>query len=189
MCWVDNDDIPLDNSGLELESSYLVNLFCLDFVVRLCVEVTAVIHRSPAKTSLNSSPPSAPHLRQWTGSTLVQIMACRLSAPSHYLDQCWNIFNWTLRNKLKWNLNQNTKLSIHEITFVSPAPPALVIFCYKCTCSTVMGPINLFRFLAPFCQFFAIHMVHSRRYDYLIVLKMMTQSCHADCVVVNCWYW
>ena len=27
--------------------------------------------------------------------------------PSHYLNQCWNIVNWTLRNKLKWNFNRN----------------------------------------------------------------------------------
>ena len=69
---------------------------------------------------------------------------------------------------------------------VAPAPPALVTFCYNCTCSTVMGPINLLRFLAPFCQFFAVYMVHLRCYDYQIVLKLMAQSCHADCVVVSC---
>ena len=37
-----------------------------------------------------------------------------LSAPSHYLNQCWLIINCTLRNKLHWNFNQNTKFSIHE---------------------------------------------------------------------------
>ena len=36
------------------------------------------------------------------------------SAPSHYLNQCWIIANFTLRNKLQWNVNQNTKLFIHE---------------------------------------------------------------------------
>ena len=25
--------------------------------------------------------------------------------PSRYLNQCWNIFHWTLRTKLDWNLN------------------------------------------------------------------------------------
>ena len=30
-------------------------------------------------------------------------------APSHYLNQCWLISNWTYRNKLGWNLNQNAK--------------------------------------------------------------------------------
>ena len=28
--------------------------------------------------------------------------------PSHYLNQCWNIVNWTLMNKPKWNLNRNS---------------------------------------------------------------------------------
>ena len=39
------------------------------------------------------------------------------SAPSHYLNQCWVIVNWILRNKLQWNFNQNTKLFIHKIAF------------------------------------------------------------------------
>ena len=26
---------------------------------------------------------------------------------SHYLNQCWNIIIWTLKNKFQWNLNQN----------------------------------------------------------------------------------
>ena len=36
--------------------------------------------------------------------------------PWHYLNQCqcWDIVNWTPRNKLQWNFNQNTKLFIHE---------------------------------------------------------------------------
>ena len=28
------------------------------------------------------------------------------SAPSHYLNQCLGIVNWTLRNTLQWNFNQ-----------------------------------------------------------------------------------
>ena len=36
------------------------------------------------------------------------------SVPSHYLNQCWFIINWTRRNKLQWNFNQNTKVFIHE---------------------------------------------------------------------------
>ena len=28
------------------------------------------------------------------------------TAPSHYLNECWNIVNWTLRNKLQWNFNR-----------------------------------------------------------------------------------
>ena len=36
------------------------------------------------------------------------------SAPRHYLNQCWVIVNWTLRNKRQWNFNQNEKKFIHE---------------------------------------------------------------------------
>ena len=35
--------------------------------------------------------------------------------PSHSLNQCWVIVNWTPRNKLQWNFNQNTKIFIHKI--------------------------------------------------------------------------
>ena len=32
----------------------------------------------------------------------------------HYLNQCWNIVNWTLRNKLHWKFNRNANIFIHE---------------------------------------------------------------------------
>ena len=64
--------------------------------------------------SLNSSPPSAAYMRQWIGSTLVQIMACRLFAPGHYLNQCWLIVNWTTRNIFQWSWNRNSILFIQE---------------------------------------------------------------------------
>ena len=56
--------------------------------------------------SSNSSPPSTAYI--WVniqiGSALVKRMACRL-----YLNQCWVILNQTLRNKLQWNFNENSK--------------------------------------------------------------------------------
>ena len=42
-------------------------------------------------------------------SSLVPVMAWSLSAPSHYMNQCWLIVNWTPVNKLQWNLNHNTR--------------------------------------------------------------------------------
>ena len=56
-------------------------------------------------------------MHQRIGSALVQIMACDLSAPSHYLNQFWNIVNWTLGNKFQWNFRQNTPISIQENAF------------------------------------------------------------------------
>ena len=66
---------------------------------------------------VNSSTCSAAYVRQWTGSLLLQIMACHLFGASHYLNQCWVIVNWTLKNKRQWNFNQNRKLFIQENTY------------------------------------------------------------------------
>ena len=52
----------------------------------------------------------------WTGSTLVRIMACHLGGTG-ILNQCWNIVNWTLRNKSLWNFNQNSYIFIQENAF------------------------------------------------------------------------
>ena len=40
-------------------------------------------------------------------------------APSHYPNQCWVIVNWTLRNKLQWNINRNSDIFIQENVFES----------------------------------------------------------------------
>ena len=37
--------------------------------------------------------------------------------PSHYLNQCWNIVNLNLRNKLQWNLKRNSHIIIQENAF------------------------------------------------------------------------
>ena len=39
------------------------------------------------------------------------------SAPSHYLNQCRNIINWSLRNKLQWHFNRNSNIFIQENAF------------------------------------------------------------------------
>ena len=68
---------------------------------------------------VKSSPLSAAYMHQRTGSSLLQIMDWLVAwlVPSHYLNQCWNIVNQTLRNKLLWKSIPNTKLFIHENTF------------------------------------------------------------------------
>ena len=39
------------------------------------------------------------------------------SAPSHYLNQWWDIVNWNLRNKFQWNLERNSYIFIQENAF------------------------------------------------------------------------
>ena len=44
-------------------------------------------------------------------------MAWRRPGAKPLSDQCWNIANWTPRNKHKWNLNQNWYIFIQENAF------------------------------------------------------------------------
>ena len=36
------------------------------------------------------------------------------TAPSHYLNHCWNIVKCTFSDKLQWNFNRNSNIFIHE---------------------------------------------------------------------------
>ena len=69
----------------------------------------------PLICALNKHLPLVPHIcvsesgQHWFRKWLIAY-----SAPSHFLNQCWVIVKWTLRNKLQWNFAQNTKLFIHE---------------------------------------------------------------------------
>ena len=49
-----------------------------------------------------------------SGSTLAQVMTCCLTAPSHFLNQCWHIVNGILCIKLSWNLNWHITRSIQK---------------------------------------------------------------------------
>ena len=40
-----------------------------------------------------------------------------LSAPSHYLNHCWNIVNWNLRNNLQWKIKRNSYILIEGNVF------------------------------------------------------------------------
>ena len=67
--------------------------------------------------NINSSHPSAAYIPRWIGSTLVQIMACRLFGT-----------NWTLGNRIRWNLNQNTNFFIHKNAFENVVCELAAIF-------------------------------------------------------------
>ena len=65
----------------------------------------------------NSLRPSDSYVRQknnhhWFGQWLVA-----WSVRSYYLNQCWCIVNWTLRNKLQWNRSRNLYTFIQENAF------------------------------------------------------------------------
>ena len=47
--------------------------------------------------------------------------------PDHYMNQCWLTVNWTLRNKLLLNFDQNERLEIKENVFENVICRMLVI--------------------------------------------------------------
>ena len=60
-------------------------------------------------------PPLVPHICiSESGQHWFRWWLVAYSAPSHYLNQRWVMDNWTIRNKLQWNFNQNTKFFVHK---------------------------------------------------------------------------
>ena len=83
-------------------------------------EMTPIGRRAMARTSDDqNSSPLVPHVyvgelgqnwfRWW-------LFACSTTSPD--LNQCWLIVNWTISNKLPWNLNKNTSVFIDENSMV-----------------------------------------------------------------------
>ena len=63
---------------------------------------------------VNSLRPSDAYMRQETNHHWFRQWLVAWPAPSHCLNQWWNINNWTLRNKLQWNFNQNSNNLFQE---------------------------------------------------------------------------
>ena len=57
----------------------------------------------------NSSRPSDAIWWQWSWTTLAQVMACCLTAPSHYRNQCWLIIRGVL-----WHSSENSFAGIAQ---------------------------------------------------------------------------
>ena len=64
-------------------------------------------------TALNSSRPSDAIWRHKSGSTLAQVMACCLTAPSHYLNQCRLIISTVLWHSSKGNFTRDNSAINH----------------------------------------------------------------------------
>ena len=59
--------------------------------------------------AFNSLRPSDAIWRQWSWTTLAQVMACCLTAPSHYLNQCWLIIRGVL-----WHTSESSFAGIAQ---------------------------------------------------------------------------
>ena len=62
---------------------------------------------------INSLWPSDTIWQQRSGSTLVQVMACCLIAPSHYLNQCWLIISEVQWHSYKGNFTRDASTIDH----------------------------------------------------------------------------
>ena len=79
---------------------------------------------------INSLWPSDTIWRHWSESTLAHEMACCLTAPNHYLNQCWLIISKAQRHSSEGNFTINTSVinhwnelenSLYKISFKSPS--------------------------------------------------------------------
>ena len=108
---------------------------------------------------VNSLWPTNTIRRQGPESTLAQVMPCCLTAPSHYLNQCWLIISKVLRlssegiiMRRSEDTSQQNKIEhyIFRITFRSPRgqwvnmTSHLRLICGHtgCLCSTALNTIN-----------------------------------------------
>ena len=71
----------------------------------------AIFSRPPCVNSLR---PNDASMRRYTNHHWFRQWLVAWTAPSHYLNQCWNIVNWTLTIKLQWNFNRNLNIFIQE---------------------------------------------------------------------------
>ena len=58
-------------------------------ITRRCISISLLTGRLIERLVLNSLWPGDAIWRHGTRSTLAQVMVCCLTAPSHYLNQCW----------------------------------------------------------------------------------------------------
>ena len=91
----------------------LINL-CIICAYYMCQRKTWVAILSLPQC-VNSLGPSDAIWRHRSGSTLTQVMACCLTAPSHYLNQCWLIIRKVFWHSSHGNFIRDTSSTIHWI--------------------------------------------------------------------------
>ena len=69
----------------------------------------SAVHSQQETLYINSLRPSDATWRQWSWTTLAQVMACCLTAPSHYLNQCWLITRGVL-----WHTSESSFAGIAQ---------------------------------------------------------------------------
>ena len=82
------------NTELHYKDKTVVKLHYLYDWNSCAVKIAASYLISPLRSPwVNSLSPNDAIWRHRSGSTLAQVIACCLTAPSHYLNQCWDIIS------------------------------------------------------------------------------------------------
>ena len=108
-------------------------------------------------------------------------------AHSHYLDQCWNVVSWTLRNKLQWNFNRNSYFFVQDNAFQNTVYKMTIILSWlQFVNCKLWEPIDSRypfhkRFMSPWSKIGKTARYSSSNNHNL----MMLQFC--ICHVVSCW--
>ena len=92
--------------GVKIRCLICIKVLFNDIILAVC-----------GNTILNSFRPRDAYTRQWTNQHWFRQWLVAWPAPSHYLNQCWNILIWIHRNKLQWNINRNSNIFIQDIAF------------------------------------------------------------------------
>ena len=86
--------------------------FSVSQMWKSCLYNYCQISQWPMSYTVNSLRPSDTIWWQRSGSSLAQVMACCLTAPSHCLNQCWLIINNHSRNIHLWASSQELPQSL-----------------------------------------------------------------------------
>ena len=87
-------------------SNFYVAITSVSSLVQIMVHYLIITESLPCFNSLR---PSDAIWRQWSWTTLAQVMACCLTAPSHFLNQCWLIIRGVL-----WHTSESSFAGIAQ---------------------------------------------------------------------------
>ena len=110
--WTPGNKLPWNSNQNELHINKLIRIdVCKMKTISSraqCVDMLSLC------LCFNSLRPSDAYMRRQTNHHWFREWLVAWTAPSHYLNQCLNIVNSTLRNKLQWNFNRNSNIFIQE---------------------------------------------------------------------------
>ena len=78
----------------------------LQDITRSRLHVNKMLKIFTTTKSLKTLRPCNAYMHQWTGSSMVHVMACSLFDANRNLIQCYFIANWALWNKIQSNFHQ-----------------------------------------------------------------------------------